>query len=36
MMAPPTNYFQHLAERPNVQLEMNQLWDSSLQEGAQA
>lgn len=28
-MAAPTNYFQHLAERPNVQQEMNSLWDSS-------
>lgn len=22
------NYFQHLAERPNVQQEMNSLWDA--------
>ena len=29
MQAPPTNYFQHLQERPNMQNEMNSLWDSA-------
>lgn len=27
-VAEPTNYFQHLVERPNVQQEMNSIWDS--------
>ena len=27
--APQTNYFQHLQERPNLQKEMNNIWDSA-------
>ncbi len=27
-MMTPTNYFQHLQERPNMQNEMNSMWDS--------
>jgi hypothetical protein len=32
MMAQPTNYFQHIQERPNMQNEMNSIWDSTTAE----